>query len=278
MTEGRWLKKVCEEQNMSTNNIVRFERWYVNDVGDLFANTDYDKNEYCSYPFSIYSYNLDPFLEGFEKAHDRWILELYSKRWINCTDDRKNFFFLCAFAVAWFRVNGRKEEIVFRGQSCNYFEFIRYGHTCIVEDVEVAPQPAVGDRDDYLIFLEYSELERGFHFNYIGPDLPPDEPSDIYRPIAKVSARVATMFTALENAKMNNGAIFTFDQMVAEWNYFLFSYYLILDDVAVHSLPKTDPMMIDEMMKRINYSYEKNYQHNEKMMLRTIGVPQIDKE
>jgi len=275
MTEESWLKRVCELANMSDKDIVRYGQWYVNGDGDLFANITADRGEFVCDAYDIYSYDLK---EGsFEYSVNDWVEHLSHKGWfLNFVPGEElsgEELFIYAFTLAWHRSDSCDDDQLFRGMPLDPATALKYGVPCSAETIEIAPKAI--DRQDGMMVLEYNEMTHQFHHNLIVNEKAQSGGSIDWRPIAIVSNRVASMFCYVMQAKMINGALFTYDQMVAEWNYFLFTYYQFLDDADVYGLPGRESReVMVEVQKRINF-YDGSYPDNEMMKLRTIGVPSI---
>lgn len=274
-----WLRRVTEYYNMSAKGLVRFGLWFVNADGDIFA----DIASYQAGAYPIYSYGLRRGDGSFLDSMEEWKSVLLEKTWMQ---GGANYDFELAFTKAWSRSADTDKE------DPGYQEFARVmnenaldGSGCAAD--LFAPTPDLNTLTEKQIqnnrfannriLLEYCEEQQHFHYNMIHDGVPNNTYSEKYRVIAETTDRVASPFTGMMHARKINGAIFTFDQVVAEWNYYVFLLLHFSSNVQdygnFNNPSKEDLRRIEE---RINF-YDGEYEDNEMMKLRTIGVPKVRK-
>lgn len=275
---SKWLDRVCELHCISRKNFVQFYCWFVNDYGDMVAYT----RDSRILAFTISRYALIEYSKHYNEAKAGWLDRLKNEKWMN-----KNAVdaFGLAFNLAWSKgpSTDKTDKDFYNERTvldmCDYGRGIPSPTDCYAlgYDTYTGEEPDKQNQEkDTPIILEFSESQQCFNFNSISRDgIPYRGGSEYYATVAETTWHAATPFVRLMKARRYNGAIFTFDQVVAEWNYYVFLILQINSNIESYGMfKKPSPEDLVRIEKRVN-AYNGEYAENEQMKLRTIGVPKI---
>lgn len=273
-----WLDEVCEAAKISKKNLVHFGRWFVNECGDMIAYTGVEGR----LSYVIYHYELTRYSDIYIDAIYEWVKHL-EEDWMDSVEDEN--LFSQAFNLAWSRsrVTDQDDD----GFLVDYCEFeetaFGRGVPCAIDyyvpgydTKRETLKENLKQSEDVRIILEFSEEKQDCHFNKASEEgFPLEGYREEYEAVAETTWRTAEPFVRLLRARMNNGAIFMHDQVVAEWNYYVFLLLQINNDIENFGMLKKPTLKdIVRIEKRINICVGE-YGENEMMKLRTIGVPKI---
>lgn len=261
MEKEEWLKRTCRIFSISIENIIQFGHWFVNNNGDLFVcanekGDDFQNGSYCIYASDICSDN-----EGFQQCYDKTVHRLERMQWYQYHyrgfDD--------AFVVSWYRL---KKQLPPQTEIWRIFE---RGIVCAVRTF--IPQVKKQSIYEEPLILEYLEKTGDFHDNMLRLGIPKDRPSPNAYTIAMTTNHLSHIFSSMMNMRWNNGARYTAQQVVAEWNYFVFVCCSNLHYAHFSSLPEDySAEERAEIEMAINF-YEGDYQPNQDMYISKIGLP-----
>lgn len=267
MEKAEWLKRTCQYNSISIENIIQFGHWFVNNNGDLFVcanekGDDFQNGAYCIFASDICTNN-----EGFQQCYDKIVNKLERMQWYQYHyrgfDD--------AFAVSWYRL---KKQLPPKIDIWRIFE---QGIVCAVRTF--IPQVEKQSIYEEPLILEYLEKTGDFHDNMLRLGIPKDRPSPNAYTIAMTTSHLSHIFSSMMNMRWNNGARYTAQQVVAEWNYFVFVCCSNLHYAHFSSLPEDfSAKERAEIEMAINF-YSGDYQYNQNMYISKIGLPsRRDKE
>lgn len=278
LTFSKWLDNVCELACLPKKNFVQFGRWFVNDQGDMVAYTGLPKfSGYTIYRSEILQY------EKFREAEDALLGQLKGESWMSAKTDIEGF--RQALNLAWSKLlltDKSDPDYLLNRNALNQIEYGR-GIPCATEclvpeyvNQTEAQKENLRNNEDTRIILEFSEEQQCFNYNSFSKEGVPGRGGSIsYASVAETTWHTAAPFTRMMKSRMYNGAILTFNQVLAEWNYYVFLLINIHSNIEAYGMfkkPSQEDMI--RIGKRINI-YDGEYAENEMMKLRRIGVPKI---
>lgn len=93
---SKWLDNVCEITSLPRKNFVYFDRWFVNERGDLLGRV----TSSAASVYTIYYCDLTRGKNSYKQAEEEWVSCLMDEEWIN-EEHGDIKMFRIAFNLAW---------------------------------------------------------------------------------------------------------------------------------------------------------------------------------